>query len=67
MKTMIGILLIAGFAASARCGDAFDPSSGRGFTPRPKISAFPIRRTELPAGSGKSPKNVVISVGSARF
>jgi len=33
----------------------------------PKISAFPIRRTELPAGSGKSPKNVVISVGSARF
>ena len=34
---------------------------------RPKISAFPVRRSELQAGSGKFLKNGVISVGSARF
>ena len=33
------------------------------FTTRPKISAFPIRRGELPVGSGKFTKKGVISVG----
>jgi hypothetical protein len=33
----------------------------------PKISAFPVRRNELPAGSGKFLKNGVISVEFARF
>ena len=33
----------------------------------PKISAFPVRRGELPVGSGKFLKNGVISVGSGRF
>ena len=33
----------------------------------PKISEFPVWRSELPAGSGKFLKNGGISVGSARF
>jgi hypothetical protein len=33
---------------------------------RPKISAFPMRRDELPVGSGKFLKNGLILVGSGR-
>ena len=36
-------------------------------TASPKISEFPVWRSELPAGSGKFLKNGGISVGSARF
>lgn len=35
-------------------------------TTRPKISAFPMRRGELPVGSGKFLKNGLILVGSGR-
>jgi hypothetical protein len=35
--------------------------------PRPKISAFPVRRSELPVRSGKFLKNGMISVEFGRF
>lgn len=34
---------------------------------RPKISAFPVRRSELPVSSGKFLKNGMISVEFGRF
>jgi DNA-binding MarR family transcriptional regulator len=39
---------------------------GRG-TASPKISAFPVRRSELPVSSGKFLKNGMISVEFGRF
>ena len=57
-----------------RCGSATWPETSstpiapaRHCSPRPKISEFPVWRSELPAGSGKFLKNGGISVGSARF
>jgi len=43
-----------------------DPSTAL-ILPRPKISAFPVRRSEPQAGAGKFLKDGVISVESARF
>ena len=46
------------------CGIADGVSLG--VVASPKISAFPMRRDELPVGSGKFLKNGLILVGSGR-
>ena len=62
----ISVVVCLGSAQPPLALPPFGPnrSSVPGWHSSPKISAFPVRRSELPVRSGKFLKNGMISVGS---
>src|ERR1700747_3128341 len=56
-----------GHVAEPRLTVPSTPGRPFGLLTSPKISVFPVWRSELPAGSGKFLKNGAISAGAARF